>query len=189
MKLNPTLKPLLVAILTLAVAYLVMALVLRAIGLESAQHFIRSTGVWAPIIFIVLCAASLIIAPLSGGSMFVVGGALFGKEPGFALGYVATILGCNLNFWISRKLGRKVALRFIGKRQLRAFDRFIARFQSHQSIGYMIVLMPLAQDMVSYAVGLTKIKYWQFLIALLVSALVIVAAYVYLGTSLLEALL
>jgi uncharacterized membrane protein YdjX (TVP38/TMEM64 family) len=73
-------KKLFTALLLLVVLYVGLALALQAIGLDNAQAFIEQTGWWAPAIFILLCAVSLILAPLSGSSLFVVGGALFGKE-------------------------------------------------------------------------------------------------------------
>jgi uncharacterized membrane protein YdjX (TVP38/TMEM64 family) len=189
MRINSQLKKILIALLFIAAIYALMALALRAIGLENAQNFIKRTGAWAPLIFIALCSLSLIVAPFSGSSLFVAGGALFGKETGFVLSYVATLIGCSTNYWISRKLGREVASRLIGRKNLDELDGFMNRLKSQQSIFYIILIMPLSQDIVSYAVGLTKIKYSHFLIALIISGMAIVAAYIYLGSSLLEALI
>ncbi|NJN88886.1 MAG: hypothetical protein HC881_24645 [Leptolyngbyaceae cyanobacterium SL_7_1] len=56
MQISPSVKKLLAALLVIIVIYLVMALALRAIGLENAQQFIRQFGGFGPIVFIVLCA-------------------------------------------------------------------------------------------------------------------------------------
>ncbi len=180
------LKNILLAIIFVSVFYLAMVFALQNIGLDNAQLFIKQTGVWAPIVFIALCAVSLIFAPLSGSSLFIVGGTLFGKQNAFLLSYIASIIGCSANFWISRKFGRKIAQRFIGKTNLDDLDKFINRLKSRRSILYMIITMPLSQDIVSYAIGLTKIKYTYFLIALILSSTIVVSGYVYIGSSLLE---
>lgn len=189
MKISPSLKKALSALLFVILLYVTMALALRAIGLENAQQFIRQFGAFGSIVFILLCAASLIIAPLSGSSLFVVGGVLFGKELAFLLSWVANLLGCSANFWISRQFGRSVASRFVGTAELDKLDAYISQLKSHHSILYIILIMPLSQDLVSYAVGLTQIKYTHFLISLVISSVVIVAAYVYLGAGLLELLI
>ncbi|MEB3217083.1 MAG: hypothetical protein VKN72_12765, partial [Nostocales cyanobacterium 94392] len=80
MRFNSNLKKILLATLLVIILYLIMAFVLQNIGLDNAQQFIKQTGVLSPIVFIGLCALSLIIAPLSGSSLFVVGGTLFGKH-------------------------------------------------------------------------------------------------------------
>ncbi|MGB3758195.1 MAG: VTT domain-containing protein [Rivularia sp. (in: cyanobacteria)] len=186
MQFTSKLKKILLAIVFIGIFYLIMALALQTIGLGNAQLFVKQTGVWAPIVFVALCAASLIIAPLSGSSLFVVGGTLFGKHNAFLLSYIASIIGCSANFWISRKLGRKIAQRFIGKANLEELDKFINKLKSSRSILYMTVIMPFSQDIVSYAIGLTKIKYTHFLIALILSSTIVISGYVYIGSSLLE---
>jgi len=186
MRFTSNLKRILLATFFVIILYLIMAFALQNIGLDNAQQFIQETGVLAPIVFIALCAFSLIIAPLSGSSLFVVGGTLFGKHNAFLLSYIATLIGCSANFWIARKFGRKVAQRFIGKANLDELDRFIDKFKKNRSILYIIIIMPLSQDIVSYAIGLTKIKYTHFLIALILSSIIIISVYVYIGSSILE---
>jgi uncharacterized membrane protein YdjX (TVP38/TMEM64 family) len=189
MTIRSRLKKVLLALLGVVVLYLLMVLVLRTIGLENAQHWIQRTGSQAPIVFTSLCTVSLILAPLSGSSLFIAGGALFGKETGFLLSLIATLIGCSINFWISRKLGRRMAARFIGQGNIDDLDQFTKGLKNHHSIFYIILVMPLSQDIVSYAVGLTRISYWNFLIALTPSGIVVVGAYIYFGSSLLEALI
>jgi len=189
MQLDIPVRKLLLALLVVIAIYGLMALALRLIGLENAQALIHSTGIWAPLVYVLLCAASLIIAPLSGSSMYVLSGALFGKFAGFLLSLGACFLGCHVNFGLSRRFGRKVIARFIGARNVVELDRMTRQLKSHHSVFYIAVLMPLSQDIVSYAVGLTKIHYSAFLLALLLSAPFVVGAYIYLGTSLLEALI
>ncbi|MGV0023431.1 TVP38/TMEM64 family protein [Phormidesmis priestleyi] len=180
------LKKAFLAIFLFALTYIGMAIVLQKIGLENAHVFIKNSGIWAPVIFVVVCASTLIVAPLSGSSFFVAGGVLFDKNSAFFLSFFASIIGCSINFWISRTFGRRIAERLVGKTDLEQLDRFIDRLSAHRSIFYIILLMPLSQDIVSYAVGLTRVNYWRFLVALIVSAIAVVAAYVYLGSSLLE---
>jgi len=179
-------RKVILALLIAAITYVAMALALRAIGLDNAQEFINRTGIWAPLVYVILCATSLIIAPLSGGSTYILGGALFGKATGFVLGLIGCLLGCHINFGLSRRYGRKVIARFIGARNVIQLDRMMRRLKSHHSILYLAIIMPLAQDVVSYAVGLTKIPYPNFLLALLLNAPFVVGAYIFLGTSLLE---
>jgi uncharacterized membrane protein YdjX (TVP38/TMEM64 family) len=78
-------KRILLALLGFAVLYAALILLLRTIGLDNAQQWIRQAGSWAPVLFILLCILSLMLAPLSGSSLFIAGGALFGKEKGYAL--------------------------------------------------------------------------------------------------------
>lgn len=186
---NPKLlKKLILALLGFALLYITLITLLRTIGLDNAHQWIATAGPWAPILFVILCALSLVVAPLSGSSLFIVGGALFGKEKGFALSLLASTIGCSLNFWISRCLGRKVVARLVGKNNLQELDKFTGQIQGNRGIIYLGLIMPISQDIISYAAGLTPISYSRFLIALIGSGIIVIAAYIYLGTSLLEAL-
>ncbi len=189
MRISPGLRKILLGVLLVVAIYLAMALILKSIGLENAQNLVQKAGILAPVLFVGLCALSLIIAPLSGSSLYVLGGILFGREAGFLLSYVASVLGCSTNFWISRRFGRQVVARFVGKGHLDELDKFIGNLKSHHSILYIGLVMPLSQDIVSYAVGLTTVKYKHFLVALIPTAALIVATYIYLGTSLMETLI
>lgn len=188
-QISSKLKKLLVAFLLVVAVYALAVLTLRAIGLENVHQFIQQLGVWGPIAFVMLGTLSMVFAPLSASSMFVTGGLLFGQQIGFLLSFFAAVMGCCINFWISRKLGRKVAARLIGQDSLKSLDRFTKRLNSHHGILVLMVILPISQDLVSYAVGLTKIRFWQFFIALVVSGAVVTGAYVYFGSGILEALL
>lgn len=183
------LQRILLALLGFVMLYAVMVLLLRSVGLENAQQWIQRSGSWGPILFVLLCALSLIIAPLSGSSLFIAGGAVFGKETGYFLSLLASILGCSVNFWISRKLGRGVVARLIGQNSLAELDKFTGQVKGNRGVFYLTLIMPLSQDITSYAAGLTPISYSRFLIALILSGIVVIAAYIYLGTSLLEVFL
>ncbi|HEY9642708.1 MAG TPA: VTT domain-containing protein [Coleofasciculaceae cyanobacterium] len=173
---------------SLAVFYLGTALILKAIGLSNVQWVMQQTGVWAPAIFVALCAISLILAPLSGSSLFIVGGTLFGKEAGFLLGYFATLLGCNVNFWISRRLGRKAVSWLISEKHVDELNQLTQKVRSHHEIFYLMVTLIFSQDIVSYAAGLTSIQYRKFLIALVISGAAVIGTQIYFGSSLLEAI-
>lgn len=189
MRRTQLLQQILLVLLGFALIYAVMILLFRAVGLDNAHQLIARSGGWAPAIFIVLCSISLVVAPLSGSSLFIAGGALFGKELGFFLSLIASVLGCSVNFWISKQFGRSIVSYLIGKNNLKKLDRFTRRIRGDYGIFYLALIMPLSQDIVSYAAGLTPISYRRFLVALIFSGVVVIAVYIYLGSSLLEALI
>jgi uncharacterized membrane protein YdjX (TVP38/TMEM64 family) len=166
-----------------------LILLLREFDIDTVRGLVAEAGIWSPLIFIVISALSLVVAPFNASSTFVLSGFLFGKVMGFGLSFVASLLGCNINFWISRRFGRLFALRLLGENNLASLDKFVYRLNHRHGIFYMILIMPIAQDVVSYAVGLTNIRYPNFLLALSVSGLVVATFYVYVGTRLLEVLL
>ncbi|MEN9227504.1 MAG: VTT domain-containing protein [Gloeomargarita sp. HHBFW_bins_205] len=166
--------------------YALAALVLRWIGLELTQEWLARFGWSARLVFVGLSAGSLILAPLSGSSLYILGGTLFGQHQAFVLSWIATLIGCSVNFWIARCWGRRLVVRLVGHHQVAALDRWLADLQTHHSIFYMFLVMHLSQDIVSYALGLTRIPYRDFFIALSLSAATIVGFFIYLGSGVLN---
>ncbi|GEM_PF-5114864 len=166
--------------------YALAVLALRGLGgVAPVQAWLAQFGVYAWLVFVFLSAGSLILAPLSGSSLYVVGGTLFGQPLAFVLSVVATLLGCSVNFWLARCWGRRLVTRLVGTHQVAALDRWFQDLQTHHSIFYMFLVMHLSQDIVSYALGLTRIPYRDFAIALSLSALTIVGFFTYCGSGLL----
>jgi len=173
--------------LTVVGFYVLAALGLRGLGgVAPVQAWLAQFGLYSWLVFVLLAAASLILAPLSGSSLYVVGGTLFGQHLAFVLSVMATILGCSVNFWLARCWGRRLVTRLVGTHQVAALDRWFQDLQTHHSIFYMFLVMHLSQDIVSYALGLTRIPYRDFAIALVLSALTVVAFFTYCGSGLLN---
>ena len=76
--------------------------------LSDVQSFVDRFGVWAPVVFVLTKAATIIFAPLSGSPLYPMAGALFGCWKGFFILMVGDILGGGIAFWISRKYGLKI---------------------------------------------------------------------------------
>ncbi|MEN9215959.1 MAG: VTT domain-containing protein [Gloeomargarita sp. HHBFW_bins_162] len=174
------------AVLVLVVFYGLTVLALRWVGITPAREWLAQFGMFSWLVFIGLSAGSLILAPLSGSSLYVLGGTLFGQHLAFGLSVIATVIGCSVNFWLARCWGRRLVLRLVGAGQVEMLDRWFADLQSHHSIFYMFLVMHLSQDIVSYALGLTQILYRDFVIALTLSALTIVGFYIYFGSGVLN---
>ncbi|WP_247217455.1 VTT domain-containing protein [Synechococcus sp. C9] len=175
------------ALLVVVGFYALAVIVLRWLGgVAPVQAWLAQFGIFSWLVFIFLSAGSLILAPLSGSSLYVVGGTLFGQNLAFVLSVVATLLGCSVNFWLGRCWGRRLVTRLVGAQQVETLDRWFQDLQAHHSIFYMFLVMHLSQDIVSYALGLTRIPYRDFAIALSFSAFTIVGFYIYLGSGILN---
>jgi len=68
--------------------------------LDSIQNFLLQFGIWTPLAFFLLQLLQIIIAPIPGGTIGLVGGALFGTVGGFLLSVSGTIIGSSVVFFI-----------------------------------------------------------------------------------------
>ncbi|GAA3704317.1 TVP38/TMEM64 family protein [Zhihengliuella alba] len=124
---------------------------------ETARETIGGLGAAAPLAFIGLQVAQVVIAPLPGQVSGLVGGLLFGPW----LGLLYTMIGAFIGFWLvfvlARRLGRPFVERFVKPATLERFDRLIARRGAF--VLFLIYLLPaFPDDIVSFVAGLSTLR-------------------------------
>ena len=126
--------------------------------------YLRSFGIWAPVVSALLMIAQAVLAPLPAFLLTFANGMLFGWAWGAALSWSSAMAGAALCFWIARALGRPAVTRLVSAPALAATDRFFLRFGT-QSVLTARLLPFVSFDVVSYAAGLTAMRLPHFLLA------------------------
>ena len=123
--------------------------VLAAAG--DVRAWIIGFGPLAPIAYVAFYAAQILIAPLPGSFLSVMGGYIFGFGTGLLLSLLGLTLGVTLALFIGRKLGRPVLERFFSRSELIRWERKL-RLRS-PLIWFVVFLFPLP-DLVVYVAGM-----------------------------------
>lgn len=161
--------------------------VAKAYGVDVRQltpgrvgDFVRSFGVWAPVVYLAIYGQPLI--PLPASLMTIVGGVAFGK----ALGFLAALCGATLRacseFLVARLLGRDVVARLLkGK-----VAQLEAKIGAHGFRTVLLIrLIPnLPFDMQNYGLGFSRIGFVPYALASFLGMMPGCFAFVYLGYSL-----
>ncbi len=151
------------------VAFIVIYFVGQNIPHELIETFVKSTGPVGPAIVVALFLAAYTFAPLSGSPLLLAGYYLYGVDV-ILISYVAAVVSFAINFWIARKLGREYVEKLIGQKRRKDLDRFM----NHKGSRTVILLRFLAgafQDVISYAMGLTKIRFYDYYLASIAGSL------------------
>ena len=139
----------------------------KLIGLAKIQQLVAGSGVWGPVVLILLIVLTHIFAPIQGTPFVILGFALFGKWTIIYLS-LATAISSFTNFWIARKFGRDLVVRLVGKGAMSKVDHIAA----HEGVKVLIVMrffQGYISDFISYAAGFTSIKFpVYYLISLIV---------------------
>lgn len=133
------------------------------IGFDNLEQTVEDAGVLAPIVYIVSVASVFVFAPLSANLIYVSGGFLFGGVVGFFLTWAGVLLGSTLNFFIARTLGRKAVSWLLGEETMVQVDRFTSRISDRHRLVFITLFTPFASDFMSYAIGLTTMRYVAYL--------------------------
>lgn len=156
------------------------------VGIDQIRTQVEQFGIWAPVLVFGLRFASVIVPVLPGTAYAVLAGGLFGFWQGLLVVALADLASCTFNFYIARRYGRDLVERFVGQQFMEKVDRVGQRHLERNFFLMMGFLMTGLFDFVAYAVGLTRIRWQNYLLALLVSIIVAKPLWVAAGAGIFE---
>src|SRR5690606_36462243 len=117
------------------------------------EAYVRQTvdeaGAWGPVVFMVIHAIQVIIAPIPGQVIGFVGGYLYGPLWGTIYAVIGSTAGFAVVLALSRKLGRPFVERFVSPQLLTRFDYLIGRAGSITF--FLIFLLPgFPDDLIAF---------------------------------------
>lgn len=132
---------------------------------EAFVGFIQSTGVFAPIVFVLLETLTVVVLVLPCALGYPVSAAAFGPFWGFILNALSTILGSIIIFVAVRKWGQPIVESIVKKKHFDKYEKFIGKTKMFERILIAAFLMPVFPDnALCYIAGLTKMKFKRFVI-------------------------
>jgi len=136
---------------------------------QTIESFVRNAGPWAPIAYILIHQISYVIAPISGFPFLIAGFYLFGKTI-VIYGYFVVTIGATINFWIARKWGRPLVSKFAGEGTLKKIDQLSKEYGILTLIALRMLQGGIG-DFVSYAYGLTAMKFSTYIITTILATI------------------
>lgn len=149
-------------------------------ALAAMNGWISGMGIWGPIVLaVVYVVATVLFIP--GTILTLAAGALFGLGVGTVTVSVGSTLGASLAFLISRYVARdKVAAIARGNRRFGAIDRAIG--DGGWKIVALLRLSPaIPFNLQNYLYGLTRIRFWPYVLTSWLAMLPGTFLYVYIG--------
>ncbi len=158
----------------------------RALGIlgrgdiAGLKGYILSFGVWAPVASCFLMVLQALVAPVPSFLITFANGLAFGVFWGWMLSLFGHVLAAAVCFGISRALGRGPVEVLIGKAGLESADRWFARWGVYAVFAGRLV-PGVAFDAISYAAGLTRMGFRNFMVATALGIFPQTFLYSYLG--------
>ena len=144
------------------------------------RDFVAEYGAYAAAVSFFLMIFQSVAAPLPAFIITLANANLFGWWKGAILSWSSAMAGAAICFYIARILGRDTAERLTSKTGLQSIDDFFSRYGTH-SILIARLLPFISFDLVSYAAGLTSMKFLPFFIATGIGQLPATIVYSYVG--------
>jgi uncharacterized membrane protein YdjX (TVP38/TMEM64 family) len=158
----------------------------RALGIlgrgdiAGLKDYILSFGVWAPVASCFLMVLQALVAPVPSFLITFANGLAFGVFWGWMLSLFGHVLAAAVCFGISRALGRGPVEVLVGRVGLESADRWFARWGVYAVFAGRLV-PGVAFDAISYAAGLTRMGFRNFMVATTLGIFPQTFLYSYLG--------
>lgn len=144
------------------------------------RDYILSFGLWAPVASCFLMVLQALVAPVPSFLITFANGLAFGVFWGWMLSLFGHVLAAAVCFGISRSLGRVPVEVLVGRTGLQSADRWFARWGVYAV--FVGRLIPgVAFDVISYAAGLTRMRFRSFILATTLGIFPQTFLYSYLG--------
>jgi uncharacterized membrane protein YdjX (TVP38/TMEM64 family) len=158
-----------------------VALVVRA-DIAPLRDYLLSFGPWAVAVSVSLLIITSVLAPLPNFVLTFANAFVFGFWWGAMLTFSSALLASAICFGIARILGRPVVERLATRRALESTDVFFAR-HGHYAVVIARLIPFINPDVISYAAGLTSLRWRVFLISIALGSIPSTLLYSYLGAS------
>lgn len=144
------------------------------------RDYILSFGAWAPVVSTLLMVLQAIAAPLPAFLITFANGLAFGAFWGGLLSVFGASVAAAVSFWLARALGRGPVEALVGGTSLETADHWFARYGAYAVlVGRLIPI--LSFDVISFASGLTRMRFPGFLLATIIGMAPATFVYAYLG--------
>ena len=127
------------------------------------KTWLSSFGVYTLLAYIIVQAATIIIAPIGGLAAAIAVIAIFGPVWGNIIIYLVTTPLYVINFLIAKRFGKRVVKKLVGEAGLQTVDKYSTKLTPTILI-FMKLFLGGYFDFISYAAGFTKISLKSFII-------------------------
>lgn len=135
---------------------------------DAFVDFVKSAGVFAPLVFVVIEIISVVIALLPCSLGYPVSTAAFGFWGGFFLNALSTIAGSAIIFMIVRIFGKPLVEAIVEKKHFDRYGKFMEKTSFFEKLLAAAFFVPFFPDnALCYLAGLTKIETKRFVVLLL----------------------
>lgn len=148
-------------LLIILILYFGFSWVTSILNLDRFQNYAQNFGIFGPVLIIFYIAFSHVLAPLAGTPAVVLSVVMFGVYKTVFYLYIASMISAIANFYISKKFGRKLVLKFVGKKAIAQVDKFTKIFGTKILIISRLMGFSVF-ELISYAAGLTKISFKKY---------------------------
>lgn len=134
---------------------------------ENLRGFVEQFDPYGPLVFFIVQALQVVVAPVPGNVTALAGGALFGLWSGFAISTAGLVAGSVVAFAIARFYGRPLVERLVKPEIIDKYIDTVAK--RHFVLLFLIFLFPFfPDDALCLIAGISALPFHVFLLLVIV---------------------
>ncbi len=177
-------RSLIVGALSFVAVTVILTVLISRVGPERIRALIAQAGLFGPLIYVALRALTYIVAPLSTGPLLFASAVMFGTVEAIAYSIIGETLGGCVNFLLARRFGRPVVTRMVRRDGMPRVERFYRILSSPWALVYARLFLFSIYDFISYAAGLTALRFRDYAVISFVVGLIPTVGAVLIGSTL-----
>jgi uncharacterized membrane protein YdjX (TVP38/TMEM64 family) len=130
---------------------------------EEMRAYLRSWGAWAPLVFALIQAVQVVVAPIPGELTGVVGGFLFGTFYGTIYSSLGLTIGSLIAFLTARVVGLPLVKLVVKAETIEKFH-FVTEPRGEIATLVLFMIPGFPKDILSYLLGLSPMRFLTFLV-------------------------
>jgi uncharacterized membrane protein YdjX (TVP38/TMEM64 family) len=143
--------------------------IVQRLDASSLRAFLLTAGPWAPLVYVLIVIAQVIVAPIPAAPLTIAGALLFGVGHGLALSLIGSIIGSVLVFALARRWSMPLVVHLIGEETA---HKYVGKLDANGWWVFVVFLLPfLPDDAVCALAGLSAMSLRRFLVLVIVGRL------------------
>lgn len=163
-----------ISIILLSLLIIISYLIFKKLGItsltkEQIQDYIKSKGIYGPIIFILISFLQVTLIPIPGTITILAGSYLFGPFKSFLYSFIGMFLGSIFAFFLGRIVGKPFIYWISGNKE--KVDNYLIKLKGKEKIVlFFMFLFPFfPDDLLCSLSGILPITLIEFLIIQLIT--------------------
>ncbi len=154
---------------------------LRYFDFKNFRYFILSYGDFAALCFVLIFSLKPILVFVPTSILSIIAGSIFGPFTGLCLCMISSFFSSTLAFFLARFLGKPFVDKTIGGKALKLDENIGENGLIIILLMRLSIIFPF--DALSYACGLSKMKYRDYILGTMIGILPEITVYSFMGNS------
>lgn len=136
---------------------------------EKIEKLVNSWGILAPVCFVLIQIAQIIVPIVPGGVSLLAGVVLFGGFWGFLYNYIGISLGSFMVFYFAKTFGRPLLPKIFSESTIEKYKKHTGEDSKFSKFMFFAILVPFfPDDFLCYLAGTTAMSWKKFAAIILV---------------------